>query len=252
MVSWMDISIDPGSLRISIFLEGTGFNGAGEMNNSLNANGRIPLEQPYRYAPWSYAGTERVNEIPAGVVDWVLVELRDAITPEAALPSTVLAGWPKAMFLKSDGTLIDINGTSLPHTGPVSISHNLYIVIRHRNHLAVMSASGAEVVGGILTYDFTTGISKAFGGEKGYKHVVTGFAMVSGDIDQDGRVFVSDYNRWATNFGSTSGYFIYDLDMDSNVFVSDFNLWAGSFGSEFSGTLKSIFVKPKYISCVPK
>ena len=76
--------------------------------------------------------------------------------------------------------------------------------------------------------------------------------MVAGDLDQDGNVFVSDFNKWAAGFGSAAGYFIPDLDMDGNVFVSDFNKWAPNFGSIFSGTLKSTGAKPRYFSCVPK
>ena len=59
----------------------------------------IPLTQPYNGAPWNYTGTESVATIPAGVVDWVLPELREAATPAQALPATKLAGWPKACFL---------------------------------------------------------------------------------------------------------------------------------------------------------
>ncbi|MEZ5198088.1 MAG: hypothetical protein R2764_17370 [Bacteroidales bacterium] len=49
------------------------------MVNFLNAKNYIPLAQPYNTYPWNYNGDEAVTEIPTeSVVDWVLVELRDA------------------------------------------------------------------------------------------------------------------------------------------------------------------------------
>ena len=55
--------------------------------------------------------------------------------------------------------------------------------------------------------------------------------MRAGDIDHDENIFVSDYNRWAAGFGTSSGYLVTDLDMDRNAFVSDYNKWAANFGS---------------------
>ena len=81
--------------------------------------------------------------------------------------------------------------------------------------------------------------------------------MVAGDIDKDGNVYVSDYNRWAAGFGNTNGYLDYDLDMDGNGYVSDYNKWAGNFGAVInnnlkSGQLQTDVTKPKYTSNVPK
>ena len=76
--------------------------------------------------------------------------------------------------------------------------------------------------------------------------------MVVGDVDQDGYVFVSDYNFWATGFGGTNGYLKADLDMDGSVWVSDYNKWAVNFGSTISEGLKSAKIKTIYFSCVPK
>jgi hypothetical protein len=88
----------------------------------------------------------------------------------------------------------------------------------------------------------------------GFKQMGTGVntkcAMVSGDIDYDGSIFVSDYNQWAVGFGALTGYYTYDLDMDGSVYVSDYNLWAVNFGALGNG-LKSAKIKPKYRSCVP-
>jgi hypothetical protein len=118
-----------------------------------------------------------------------------------------------------------------------------------------MSASGATLSGTEYTYNFSTALTQAYGGSSGFKQVGTGvnakFAMVSGDIDDDGSIFVSDYNQWATGFGALSGYYIYDLDMDGKVYVSDYNMWAANFGT-VGNELKSAKIRARYSSCVPK
>ncbi len=217
------------NFSIKVFLEGP-FN-ITTMGTTLNTNNLIPHTQPYSASPWNYAGTESVATIPAGVVDWVLVELRNANSPANATPSTILSGWPKAMFLKQDGSIVNING-SQPSIGLPVISNNLYLVIRHRNHIAVMSATGMTLSGNTYSYDFSTALSQAFGAGAGYKEIETGvFGMVAGDADADGSVFASDFNSWALDFGNTSIYFDADIDMDGNVFASDFNNWAINFGT---------------------
>ena len=222
---------NPKLLNVKVFLEGAYNVATGLMNTELNSGALIPLAQPYNVAPWYNVGTENVPSIPADVVDWLLVELRDAANPANSIPATLLPGWPKALFLKTDGTIVDLNGTSLPNLGTSIVANSLFVVICHRNHVAVMSATGATLTGEVYSYDFTSGLAQAYGGARGYKMAGLKAVMITGDIDQDGNIFVSDYNDWATDFGKTSGYFTSDFDMDRNVFVSDYNQWATNFGS---------------------
>jgi hypothetical protein len=67
---------------------------------------RTDLRQPYNTAPWDYSGMESVSEIPQGVVDWILVELR-------SLPGASSKVASRAAFLKSDGSVVDLDGSSL-------------------------------------------------------------------------------------------------------------------------------------------
>ena len=221
-------------LNVKVFLEGAYDGVSSTMKTTLKSSGVLPLAQPYTVAPWNYTGTESVTTIPADIVDWILVELRDAATPANAILGSNLPGWPKAFFLKSDGSIVDLDGTSLPTIGSPTITGNLYVVIRHRNHLPILSAIGATLVGDVYSYDFTTGLAQAFGGIASYKIVGSKTVMVAGDIYHDENIFVSDYNNWATAFGETNGYHNSDLDMDKNVFVSDYNKWATNFGSTTS------------------
>ena len=240
--------------NIKVFLEGPFDLGTAQMKTSLNTTPQIiPLSQPYNNGTtWSYAGSESVTIIPAGVVDWVFVELRQADDPASATSTTIFA--TRAAFLKSDGTIVDLDGTSpvLFSNAVLTPGNNLYVVIRHRNHLAIMSDTGATLTSGTYNYDFTSALTQAYGGGSGYKQVGTTFAMVAGDIDQDGNIFVTDYNAWAIGFGSTTGYFNLDLNMDGNVFVTDYNMWAVNFGSTIIPGLKSAQTRSKYFSAVPQ
>jgi len=235
-------------LNATVMLEGA-INGS-VMNTGLTAY--LPLNQPYNGTPWSYNGTESVGSIPSGVVDWVLVELRQATRPDLATSGTILA--KRAAFVLSNGSIVDLNGTSPVSFGNsyVAQGNNLYVVVRHRNHLAVMSNTGAIQADGVYSFDFTTGVGQAYGSGSGYKQVGTKSVMVVGDVDQDGNIFVSDYNLWATGFGQTNGYFNWDLDMDGSVYVSDYNKWAVNFGSTIATGIKSAQIRSKYFSSVPK
>ena len=50
----------------------------------------------------------------------------------------------RAGFLKSDGTIVDTNGTSPLQFAGLG-EGNYYVVVRHRNHLAIMSASAISL-----------------------------------------------------------------------------------------------------------
>ena len=230
------------SLDIKVFLEGA-YIGNGLMHNMLNANPQIiPLAQPYNFAPYNYNGAEEVSSIPVGVVDWVLVELREAATPEVAL--TPLAGWPKALFLKADGSIVSLDGSSLPEFDNLNITGNLFVVIQHRNHLDIMSAAGMPLSEGIYSFNFSTSLSQAYGGGSGYKQIETGvYGMVCGDANADGSIYVTDFTKWAIDFGITNVYSSSDVDMNGDVYVIDFSKWATNFGvsNPLSGQKKIIY-----------
>lgn len=232
-------------IDVRVFLEGP--YGVSDMGTSLNAQNLMPLNQPFNAAPWDYTGTEEVAAIPADVVDWVLVELRDADSPENATAATIIASWPKIFFLKNDGSLVDLDG-NLPNIGHPSVNDNLFIVIRHRNHLDVMSSAPLVLTGNTFTINFTDALSKAHGGAAGYKEIGTGvFGMVAGDIDADGNVSVLDFSAWASAFGMIATYHPADADMDGGITVLDFSNWAANFGmNPVMGILMS-----KYFSMVP-
>ena len=208
------------TFNLKEFLEGP-FTGT-EMTTLMNSGGILPLSQPYNVAPWNYAGTESVVSIPnSNVVDWVLVELRDAPSAPLATIGTRIAR--QAGFLLKNGQIVGLNGTS-PLQFTVIVNNQLFAIVWYRNHLGVMSASGLVNVGGTFTYDFTTGSGQAYGGAAAHKQIGTGiWGMMSGDGDGNGTVNINDKTLvWSINAGKT-GYFTSDFNLDRQTNNKDKN-----------------------------
>jgi hypothetical protein len=129
----------------------------------LNSNA---LSQPYSSAPFNYPGTETVSSgffTAAGtgtdVLDWVLLELRDPVTP-----ATVITR--RAAFIRADGRIVDLDGVSDVSFRNITAG-NYHLVIRHRNHLAIRTATvralnGTLGIAAPALYDFSTGQTQAF------------------------------------------------------------------------------------------
>jgi predicted phosphodiesterase len=199
--------------NIKVFLQGP-YNGSG-MSTALNSAGYVPLTQPYSGAPWNYSGTESVTSVPSGVVDWVLLELRTG-TPASTNVAT------RAAFLKSDGSVVDLDGTSQVSFKVAPGSY--YIVVRHRNHIAVMSAGAVSLSSSSTLYDFTTAQTQAYGTNP-MKDLGSGkFGMIGGDGNGDGGVYAEDYTLYRTHQGNL-GYQAADYNLDGGVYAEDYTMY---------------------------
>ncbi len=208
------------TLDASVILEGP-FTGSA-MAHTLNDEGMLPTAQPFSGPPWNYGGTESVPSIPNGnVVDWLLVELRDAPTAAQATPATTVER--KAAFLLADGSIAAMDGIS-DLEFMAGINDGLFVVIWHRNHLGVMSAYPLVETSGIYTYDFTASADMAFGGTAGHKELEGGlYGMFAGDGDANGVVDVNDKtNVWLLQAGE-EGYTSGDFNLDGQVNNPDKN-----------------------------
>ena len=199
---------------LSVFLEGPYTVGTG-MNNLLSMAEKIPLSQPYSMPPWNYAGSEIVESIPnTEIVDWVLVEIRQADNAQNAIASTAVSR--QAAFLLNNGSVVGLDGIS-QLTFNIVPNNFLYAVIWHRNHLGIMSANALTINDNGYTYDFTSDINQVYGGSFGYKIGNSGeCVMVAGDGNRDGVINNLDKNLWSTEAGHL-GYPWSDYNMDAQV-----------------------------------
>lgn len=227
-------------LDLKVFLSGAYVQGVGGMmSTDLLSNGVIPLTQPFNPAlpyysnnnpTWLYAGTENVSAIPAGVVDWVLIELRDAADVVSATGATMVA--QKAAFLLEDGSVVDIDGSSMLNFN-ITIANDLFVVVYHRNHLGVISANPLVNNGGVYSYDFSSGETQAYGGSLGHQQVETGiWAMIGADGNADGQTNNADkIDVWALD-AANAGYLGGDFSLDTQCNNQDkVDVWVPNSGA---------------------
>lgn len=198
-------------LDLKVFLQGP-YNGT-TMDHQLISN--IPLSQPYSSPPWNYNGTETVNELPdADIVDWLLIEFRDASTADSATSLTTISR--QAAFLLSDGSIVGLDGISKLEFYN-TINKAIYIVVRHRNHIGILSAFSVEAVNQFLTYDFTVDGSQVYNGPLGFTELSPGnWGMVAGDGNQDQQINETDKDVWKQQAGN-NGYLPADFNLDNQI-----------------------------------
>ncbi len=209
--------------NVQALLQGS-YIGQGAMGAWLNELELLPLAHPYAAAPWKYGGAEAVEALPhEHIVDWVLMELRTA--PEAT--STVAQ---KAAFITAEGKVVDLDGESMvPFEGLEPGAY--YLVLRHRNHLGVMSAEPVPLAADSSTalYNFSEAGGRAYQDDQApMVKMIDGFyALVGGDASGDGILVRYDgpqndrealVTALGGNIGSIQfGYNNGDLNMDGLV-----------------------------------
>jgi len=196
---------------LKVFLEGP-YSG-GSMITDLNTNGDLPTSQPYNVDPWNYSGMESVTDIPADVVDWVLLELRSGPLGTDSLTS-------RAAFIKNNGVIVDLNGIS-PVTFDVA-DNNYHVVVFHRNHLTAMNTNLMPLhkASNENPYDFTTGSGQFYGTDGAIELEPGVWGMIAGDTDASGTVDANDRGiTW--NDRNKSGYETGDCDLSGTVDAND-------------------------------
>ena len=213
-------------LGLKAFLQGPYDAITNVMNTGLNNAGNIPLQQPFGSNPaakWYYNGGENVTAVPNNeIVDWVLIQLRDATDAANATGATVKE--TKAVFLLKDGSITGLDGNApVPFT--TEINDNMYVVIYHRNHLGILSSGPVQQTGeNAYVYDFSTDENKVYGGSVAYKQLEPGvWGMVSADGNGDGSITNTDLNEeWKPQAGN-AGYLSGDFDLNGQADNKDKN-----------------------------
>jgi hypothetical protein len=205
-----------------VLLAGALVTGTSTMRDNLRTAGVIPNAEPFTTMGFPVANTG--GTIGSGlltqtgntaIVDWVMVELRNN-------DATFSLAERRAALVRVNGDVIDANGSAQISftTDPV----NKRLVIRHRNHLAAMSATSLTTNG--QSMDFTSMSTQFFGSGAVWSDGAR-FALWPGDVNTDGTVRYTgasnDRDPVLSAIGGTvptntiSGYRREDVNLDGVV-----------------------------------
>ena len=186
----------------------------GSMSSAFLQESLLPLVQPYGNAPWSYGENLLLENIPENAIDWVLVEVLDISFNSIER---------RAGFLDQSGNLLDMRGHEGIQFDLLNESEEYYFIIRHRNHLDVMS-NAALSLNNDIPYDFTNPALVMDGNEQ-LCHLGNGqYGLCAGDTNGDGVISVMDYNALLPEMSLMNQYLQSDYNLDGNATVNDYNL----------------------------
>lgn len=194
----------PVQLAVRVFLQGPYDSATHLMRTDLKDNGVLPAASPYAEAPLIL---EDAEVIPEDAVDWVLVELR--------LLANGPAVYRRSAFLRNDGQIIDEKGNAYINAFAESAA-SYYIVIKHRNHLAVMSNAAQDFSSGSANYDFTSDKQSFYGNDAAL--VESGvYGMFAGDADGNNVIVFASEVSVLRSENLSAGYYNSDLNLDGAV-----------------------------------
>ncbi len=152
--------------------------------------------------------TFRLEAIQVTKRDTVTVELRDTTSAHALVESY------KGVYSIPSGSI------SVPLKF-IENGRKYFIYVKHRNSITTSSAAGVLCSGNLMTYDFTTGLNKAYGSNMALVNGKASFftGEVTGDICVDGND-ISAIDNDVFNFVS-GPYVITDLNFDGFVGSQD-------------------------------
>ena len=216
------IIIGGAQVDITVFLQGPTTNGT--MSNNIQtapANYfpklRLPKTAPYSgLSVGAYCeNIDNISEVGA-ITDWVKVEVRDVADSKIILET-------RALLLRTDGHIVDTDG-NIPTF--VYQPNAVYLTVSHRNHLAVASNSITTGLDGLVTYDFSDNLSKAYNPYVATPMVqVTGstnvWCMWAGDLNNDEFLDSRDMLLQQGSIGVFDEYIKPDITLDGFVDTRD-------------------------------
>ncbi len=263
------------SLSIRVYLEGalmqngdiTTPEGKPMMRDDLRANpfdgkNLIPAKDPYKFGtefvtinnkytyvtPGNQTIYNRVTDSVAvfsvtgrdAIVDWVFIELRSKSDNKNVVAT-------RSGLLQRDGDVVDIDGTSSLKFAQTSLD-SFYVVVRHRNHLGVMS----KLVANGQLVDFTSPNTPVF--DFGTTHPngknYTGLALNSNTKFGYRAMWAGDFdaNRKLkfTNPGDDQNVLFFDVfsSPDNTTGNANYNNAIGYFQGDFNMNGKSKYDNP--------
>ena len=209
-------------LDLRVLLEGPYEVGEDSMATAPLFQSSVPLGSPFQSDVFDGTMLEldvpdSVLTLPDGTIDWVSVEIRSSTEASSLVAQ-------RAAILLTTGEIVDPNGHALVFPGVEPDQY--YVVVRHRNHLGVMSGSLVDATSGSGVWDFTTAESQGYGSNP-MKDLGDGrWGLFAGESDLNGLNSTGDFNLWLAGTKSgASGYELADFNLDGQVVADDFNIW---------------------------
>ncbi len=165
-----------------------------------------------------------------GIVDWIYVEIWD-YPPNGKFMGDDQRGNivdSTSALLLSDGRIVGVDGYPYVSFDKLK-SNDYYVLIKHRNHLSVMSAKPITFTTGIPnevnTIDFTAKMENILDKSSdltfsAVANVNGKYAMFGGDIDGDGLIATADRSLIIKTL-TRVGYETTDIDFDGAVMAID-------------------------------
>ncbi|MBO0932616.1 hypothetical protein [Fibrella aquatilis] len=223
------------SVNLKALLEGPYDPTLMNMSTALNENRLLPGQQPsspfaqptpagqpYNTAPWNYSGTEGKSPgftYDADVVDWVLVSLRTSSQSANAV-------FRAAALLHNDGRITFVDPCLQVPSG------NYFVVVEHRNHLGVMSATAVPVTNDALNFDFSIQQSYVMADPPsfGQTQINGRYLLYAADGKKDTYrenfdINTADSQLWKMQSGIFLHYLPGDFNLDADVNADDNVLW---------------------------
>jgi hypothetical protein len=206
------------ALTLDLWLQGA-YNGV-NMNTGLITT-QLPafnLTEPYTgysYVQKAFGGGETTTSgilTANNVVDWVLIELRDAVTNSLILGT-------KAGLLLNNGMVANPDGT-VPVTVDGLAPGNYFVVVKHKNSLSAMTANPVDFTSGSAIVSFKGNVG-VLGGVGAQADLTGGhFGLFHSDLDGTGAVDAGDRSA-AWNDRDKTGYERSDADLSGSVDAGD-------------------------------
>ncbi len=226
------------TLLPKVYLQGSLFGvfSGNLMRDDLRVKNLIPRKSPYvSWNPITAADTITSNTVLTvsgqnAIVDWVFVELRSSTDSTKIIDS-------RSALVQRDGDIVDVDGTSsVVFTNSIPASY--FVVVKHRNHLGVMTKTALPLthIATVVDFRLTTTPTYVFSNSlihQSQVNVVQGKALWAGNALYDDQVTYQGtgndvnvvYQQVIGALGNViglpffilQGYYTGDINMDGEV-----------------------------------
>lgn len=213
------------SLNVRVLLDGPFRQANMLMHDSLRTKGLLPLHEPYTalglpawgMGPGPMPAAVLQTQGPDAIVDWVYVELRPAADP-------AFTAFARAALVQRDGDVVDSDGVSPLRFN--ALPGQYHVLLRHRNHLPVMTLAPLALDGQPTFVDLSDGSTPTFGTDA--QRIQSGKRLLwAGNTIADGTVRYTGLNNDRDPIlgavggnvptATATGYLLSDSNLDGTI-----------------------------------